>query len=59
DSYKTFDLSWVFGAGYLTKSGFGIDVRYNLGLTDINDAGGSTSIHNRVFAVGAFYQFHH
>jgi len=58
DSYKTFDLSWAFGAGYLTKSGFGIDVRYNLGLSNINDAS-SAKIHNRVFAVGAFYQFHH
>ena len=32
DAYKTIDVAWVFGAGYLTPSGFGIDARYNLGL---------------------------
>ena len=57
-SFKTFDLSWVFGIGYLTHSGFGVDARYNLGLTDISDDGGS-AIKNRVFAAGIFYQFHH
>ena len=54
---KTFDLSWVFGLGYLTKSGFGVDARYNLGLTDVNDDNSSSSVKNRVFAVGVFYQF--
>jgi hypothetical protein len=57
DSFKTFDLSWAFGLGYLTSSGFGVDARYNLGLTKINDGGGS--IKNRVFAAGVFYQFKH
>ena len=36
-AYKTMDVAWVFGAGYLTPSGFGIDARYNLGLSNIND----------------------
>ena len=57
DQFKSFDLSWVFGIGYLTKSGFGFDARYNLGLSDIADGG--TSIKNRVFAAGVFYQFKH
>lgn len=57
-TFKTFDLSWAFGLGYLTHSGFGIDARYNLGLTDINNSGGG-SIKNRVFAAGVFYQFRH
>ncbi|HEY4148896.1 MAG TPA: porin family protein [Chitinophagaceae bacterium] len=56
--FRNGDFSWVFGAGYLTRSGFGIDVRYNLGLTDIT-MGDGNNMNNRVFAVGAFYQFKH
>ncbi len=56
DNIKTFDFSWVFGAGYLTESGFGVDARYNLGISDINDVS-SDKVSNRVFAVGVFYQF--
>ncbi len=55
-AYKTMDAAWVFGAGYLTPSGFGIDARYNLGFANINDISG-TKINNRVFSVGIFYQF--
>jgi hypothetical protein len=33
DDFNSFDLSWAFGAGYITPSGFGVDARYNLGLT--------------------------
>ena len=54
--YKTFDLAWAIGASYITNSGFGVDARYNIGLADINDAGGS-SIKNRVWQFGLFYQF--
>ncbi len=55
-AYKTMDVAWVFGAGYLTPSGFGIDARYNLGLSNINDIS-ATKINNRVFSIGIFYQF--
>ena len=55
DGYKTFDFSWVFGAGYLTRSGFGVDARYNYGISNINDES-SEGVHNRVFALGVFYQ---
>ena len=37
DNLKSIDFSWAFGAGYLFASGFGIDARFNLGITDIND----------------------
>ena len=57
DDFKTFDLSWAFGVGYLTHSGFGVDVRYNFGLNSINDVT-SEGINNRVFQAGVFYQFH-
>jgi hypothetical protein len=56
NAYKAVDVAWVFGAGYLTNSGFGLDARYNLGLANINDVG-SAKINNRVFSVGVFYQF--
>ena len=56
DHYKKIDAAWVFGAGYLTSSGFGIDARYNLGLSKINNDN-DPKISNRVFAVGVFYQF--
>src|SRR5580692_6280161 len=42
-AYKSTDVSWVFGLGYLVKSiNAGIDARYNLGLTN-NAASGSGS----------------
>jgi hypothetical protein len=56
DDFKSTDVSWSFGLGYLTHSGFGIDGRYNLGLSKINDndVGKST---NRVIQLGLFYMF--
>jgi len=57
-NYKTPEFSWVFGASYLTNSGFGFDARYNLGLSNINDLG-PREYKNRVVALGVFYQFMH
>jgi hypothetical protein len=58
DNFSTIDFSWVFGAGYLFDSGFGLDIRYNLGINDISDANNS-EVRNRVFQAGVFYQFMH
>ena len=58
DDVSTADFSWVFGAGYLFRSGFGIDARYNLGISNISD-NESFEARNRVFQVGVFYQFMH
>jgi hypothetical protein len=56
DQLKTADVSWAFGASYLFPgSGFGIDARYNLGLSNINEP--LPNVQNRVFAIGLFYQF--
>jgi hypothetical protein len=57
DRYKSTDVSWSFGLGYLTNSGFGIDGRYNLGLSNISDV--STTEKNSVFQLGLFYLFDH
>jgi hypothetical protein len=37
DSFNNFDVSWAFGAGYKLESGLFFQLRYNLGLTSIND----------------------
>jgi hypothetical protein len=55
DNFNGFDLSWSFGAGYITPSGFGVDARYNLGLTDISES--NTNVKNSVWQLGLFYQF--
>jgi len=58
DQLNTVDLGWAFGASYLTHSGFGVDARYNLGLSNINESDAVKS-KNRVFQAGVFYQFKH
>ncbi|MGK2864549.1 MAG: porin family protein, partial [Chitinophagaceae bacterium] len=57
-NFNSTDFSWAFGAGYLFPEGFGLDARYNLGISDIWDAS-STKIKNSVFQFGVFYQFMH
>ncbi len=56
DQFNKMDFSWVFGASYLTSLGLGIDARYNLGLSNINESD-AYKVKNRVFSVGLFYQF--
>ncbi len=54
--FKNYDFSWAFGLGYQSESGVGVDARYNLGVSNINNAGTAT-LHNRVFQLGLFYLF--
>lgn len=58
DNINSFDFGWSFGLGYITKSRVGIDARYNLGISDLNE-NPSLKYQNRVFQVGLFYQFKH
>jgi len=56
DDFKPLDFSWAFGAGYVFPgTGFGLDARYNVGISNIHDAPGT--LRNNVFSVGAFYQW--
>lgn len=55
-SFKKTDFSWVFGVGYITRSKFGFDVRYNAGIADITTAA-SSNVRNSVIQAGIFYQF--
>ncbi|HEY6503726.1 MAG TPA: porin family protein [Chitinophagaceae bacterium] len=59
DNLNGIDFALGVGAGYVNPaSGFGIDARYNLGLSDINDESPVKST-NRGFQVGVFYLFKH
>lgn len=57
DSFKSIDLSWAIGAGYLTKSNIGFNARFNLGLSSIADSEGDedVKVRNSVIQVGVFY----
>jgi hypothetical protein len=58
DTYNKTDFSWAFGAGYLSNIGLGLDVRYNLGLTDAYKLAADKQ-KNNVVQVGLFYMFKH
>lgn len=51
------DFAWVFGIGCkIPMSPLGIDLRYNVGLSNINNYQGDNSvIHNNVFQFGLTY----
>ena len=51
DDVKTVDVSWSLGASYLFPEAIGIDARYNIGLTNVNDAE-TPKVRNRDFQVG-------
>jgi hypothetical protein len=54
---KAIDISLSLGASYVVPAtGFGADVRYNLGLSNINKDNGPAST-NRGFQLGVFYIF--
>jgi opacity protein-like surface antigen len=59
DNLQTVDLALGFGGGYVNPStGLGIDLRYNVGLSNINESGSVRST-NQGFQVGLFYLFKH
>ena len=56
---KGVDFALGAGVGYVhPPSGFGVDARYNLGLSNIND-NSSVKSTNRGFQLGVFYLFKH
>jgi hypothetical protein len=59
NNLKTVDFGLGVGVGYVhTASGFGVDARYNLGLSNINESDAVKST-NRGVQVGVFYLFKH
>lgn len=55
NDFKSTDVAIGFGLGYAGTSPIGVDARYNLGLTNINEAG-SNQIKNNVLQVGLTYR---
>lgn len=59
DDYENIDLGLGVGASYVNpKSNFGVDIRYNHGLSNINKSG-ITDYFNTGFQAGLFYLFKH
>jgi hypothetical protein len=59
DDMKPIDVGLNVGASYVHQtSGFGVDARYNIGLTDISESS-LVNTTNRGLQVGVFYLFNH
>jgi hypothetical protein len=59
DNMKGTDLGLTVGASYVhPPSGFGVDARYNHGLTNISNTN-NVDAYNRGFQLGVFYLFKH
>ena len=57
---KKIDFAVSAGVGYVhPPSGFGVDLRYNLGLSNINDDNTDNKLTNRGVQFGVFYLFNH
>lgn len=52
-SYKSFDLSWGFGAGFRFTQQASAGIRWNLGMTDVSDYPGT--MRNSVLQLGVAY----
>jgi hypothetical protein len=52
--FKKTDFSWGFGVGFASQSGFGVNGRFNAGLSKLDEAG-EAKIKNSVIQVGVFY----
>jgi hypothetical protein len=55
DALKSLDISWGIGAGYQMESGFGVNARFNLGLSNIIDETDEVKWKNSVIQIGVFY----
>jgi len=55
-NYRTTDFSLPVGISYVSDSGFGIDLRWAFGLSNINDIGNrKPEVQNSVGQIGLFY----
>ncbi|MDZ7646149.1 MAG: porin family protein [Cytophagales bacterium] len=59
DDFAKIDFAIGAGIGYIhPPSGWGVDARYNYGISNINE-NGSVESFNRGFQLGVLYQFQH
>ena len=56
DDYNAFDAGVTLGASYMVTPNVGVDLRWNLGLTNVSKAS-NTNWNNRVISIGASYMF--
>jgi hypothetical protein len=57
-NFESIDFGLAMGVGYVNPpTGFGFDIRYNVGLTDIN--ANDAEAYNRGIQLGVFYLFKH
>lgn len=57
ESYKSSDIAVSVGGGYDFKFGLNLDVRYNIGIKDINNAADGEEAKSRVFMVSIGWNF--
>ena len=57
DHYKKSDVSVSVGGGYDFGFGLGLDVRYNIGVKDINDAADGQEARSRIFLLSLGWNF--
>ena len=58
NNFKSLDFSIPLGMSYLGYSGFGVDARYNIGVSNISEAA-NAGVRNGVIQLGVFYLFDH
>lgn len=57
DYYKNSDVSISLGGGWDLPFGLSVDVRYNIGVQDINDAANGDETKSRVFQISLGWNF--
>ena len=61
ETFKTLDVSWGAGVGYISRMGLGLNARFNYGLSNIlegdNDTNNSPQLKNQVIQLGLVYHF--
>lgn len=57
NNYASAQAAWVLGAGFFQEGGFGINARYNIGLSNALKQSSVTSVYTRVFNLGIIYMF--
>lgn len=57
EHYKNSDISISVGGGYDFDFGLGLDVRYNIGVKDINNAANGETVNSRIFLVSVGWNF--
>jgi hypothetical protein len=53
--FKSSDFAWAIGAGFLSPMNLGFNLRYNIGISNLGQNGGTSK--NGVFQIGVFYLF--